>query len=68
VGPHRNPRRGDPEAATQPATGKAPSVFGILKRLPVAALMAACFAMSAAHGALNIFYPIFLSDHGHNKS
>ena len=57
-----------PEAALQPAVGQAPSVFGILRRPPVAALIAACFAMSAAHGALNIFYPIFLSDHGYNKS
>jgi PPP family 3-phenylpropionic acid transporter len=30
--------------------------------------LAACFAMSAAHGALNIFYPIYLSGHGYSKS
>jgi PPP family 3-phenylpropionic acid transporter len=57
-----------PEAAPQLATGKAPSVLRILLRVPVAALFAACFAMSAAHGALNIFYSILLSDHGYNKS
>ena len=40
----------------------------ILRQPRVRALLAACFAMSAAHGALNIFYSIFLSDHGYSKS
>ena len=43
-------------------------VWKTLQQAPVAALFAACFAMSAAHGALNIFYPIFLSAHGYSKS
>ncbi len=40
----------------------------ILRQPRVCALLAACFAMSAAHGALNVFYSIFLSDHGYSKS
>ncbi len=43
-------------------------VAEILRQPRVAALLAACFAMSAAHGALNIFYPIYLSGHGYSKS
>ena len=44
------------------------SIGRILRQPRVRALLAACFAMSAAHGALNIFYSIFLSDHGYSKS
>lgn len=40
----------------------------ILRQPRVRALLVACFAMAAAHGALNIFYSIFLSDHGYSKS
>jgi PPP family 3-phenylpropionic acid transporter len=40
----------------------------ILRQPHVRALFAACFAMSAAHGALYIFYSIHLSDHGYSKS
>ena len=40
----------------------------ILAQPRVRALLAACFAMSAAHGALNIFYSIFLTGLGHSKS
>ncbi len=40
----------------------------ILRQPRVRALLAACFAMSAAHGALYVFYSIFLSDHGYSKS
>jgi MFS transporter, PPP family, 3-phenylpropionic acid transporter len=43
-------------------------VWKTLRQAPVAALFAACFTMSAAHGALNIFYSIFLSAHGYSKS
>ena len=38
----------------------------VLRRPAVKALLAACFFMSAAHGALYVFYSIFLSDHGYS--
>lgn len=40
----------------------------ILRRPEVTALLAACFAMSAAHGALYVFYSIHLVDHGYGKA
>jgi PPP family 3-phenylpropionic acid transporter len=40
----------------------------ILSQPRVRALFASCFAMSAAHGALYIFYSIYLADHGYSKS
>jgi len=46
-----------------------PAPLGEILRQPrVRALLAASFAMAAAHGALNIFYTILLSDHGYRKS
>lgn len=45
-----------------------PPIGRILRQPRVLALLAACFAMAAAHGALNIFYSIFLSDQGYSKS
>jgi PPP family 3-phenylpropionic acid transporter len=46
-----------------------PLPVGAIMRQPrVRALLAACFAMSTAHGALNIFYSIFLAGHGYSKS
>ena len=40
----------------------------VMRQARVRALFCACFAMSAAHGALYIFYSIFLSDHVYSKS
>lgn len=40
----------------------------ILRQPRVRALFASCFAMSAAHGALYVFYSIYLADHGYSKS
>jgi PPP family 3-phenylpropionic acid transporter len=40
----------------------------ILRRREVKALFAACFFMSAAHGALYVFYSIYLVDQGYSKS
>lgn len=40
----------------------------ILRRHEVASLLAACFAMSAAHGALYVFYSIYLVEHGYGKA
>ncbi|MCK7502282.1 MAG: MFS transporter [Comamonadaceae bacterium] len=39
----------------------------IMRRREVTSLLAACFAMSAAHGALYVFYSIFLVAHGYSK-
>lgn len=40
----------------------------ILRQPRVRALLAACFAMSAAHGALYVFYSIHLAAHHYNKT
>lgn len=40
----------------------------ILRRPEVKALFAACFCMSAAHGALYVFFSIYLVDHGYSKA
>lgn len=57
-----------PEVSVYHSAREPVPVWEILRRPPVAALFMACFAMSAAHGALNIFYTIFLTDHGYSKS
>ena len=44
------------------------SVGQILRQPKVIALMAACFAMSAAHGAFYVFYSIHLAAHGYSKT
>jgi PPP family 3-phenylpropionic acid transporter len=40
----------------------------VLRQPRVQAFLAACFAMSAAHGALYVFYSIHLADHGYSKT
>jgi len=40
----------------------------ILRQPRVRALMAACLAMSAAHGAFYVFYSIHLAEHGYSKT
>ena len=40
----------------------------ILRRREVKALFVACFLMSAAHGALYVFYSIYLVGHGYSTS
>ena len=57
-----------PEAPAREHANDALPIGGILRQPKVRALLAACFFMSAAHAALNIFYSIFLSDHGYSKS
>ncbi len=57
-----------PEAAAAPGHEVHPPVARILRQPRVRALLTACFSMSAAHGALHIFYSIFLSAHGYSKS
>ncbi len=44
------------------------SIGRIVRQSPVAALLVACVFMSAAHGALYVFYAIFLSEHGYSRS
>jgi PPP family 3-phenylpropionic acid transporter len=46
----------------------APSVSAILRQPRVRALLGACFAMSAAHGALYVFYSIHLAANHYSKT
>lgn len=57
-----------PEAPVHCATGEATPVGDVLRQPRVWALLASCFAMSAAHGALYIFYSIHLADHGYGNT
>jgi PPP family 3-phenylpropionic acid transporter len=57
-----------PEAG-KPRVPAVPVALGeILRRPEVKALMVACFFMSAAHGALYVFYSLHLVAHGYSKS
>jgi MFS transporter, PPP family, 3-phenylpropionic acid transporter len=56
-----------PEAPVAQHTVAHPPVGEILRQTRVKALFASCFAMSAAHGALYVFFSIYLSDHGYSK-
>lgn len=44
------------------------SLRAILRRPAVAAFFAACTCMTIAHGALYVFYSIYLVEHGYSKS
>lgn len=57
-----------PEAAPVAHDRNDQPIGEILRQPRVIALMTACFAMSAAHGALYVFYSIHLSDHGYSKT
>ncbi|MGE5384276.1 MAG: MFS transporter [Betaproteobacteria bacterium] len=57
-----------PEAVPEPGHRDAAPLFEILRQPRVQALFAACFAMSAAHGALYVFYSIHLADHAYSKT
>ncbi len=56
-----------PEAPLSRQTESHPSLALIVAQPRVKALFASCFAMSAAHGALYIFYSIYLAEHGYSK-
>lgn len=56
------------EARQPPVHRESGSLRDTLRRPEVRALLGACFFMSAAHGALYVFYSIFLVDHGYGKS
>jgi PPP family 3-phenylpropionic acid transporter len=57
-----------PDAIVHLPAEEAPPIGEILRQPRVRALLAACFAMTVAHGALNIFYSIFLAGHGYSNS
>jgi len=57
-----------PESPPLPHPRDAQPIGAILRQPKVFALMAACFAMSAAHGAFYVFYSIHLDAHGYTKT
>lgn len=57
-----------PEATAQHAGAAAVSILPILRQGRVRALMAASFAMSAAHGPFYVFYSIHLAGHGYSNT
>ncbi|PKO89861.1 MAG: MFS transporter [Betaproteobacteria bacterium HGW-Betaproteobacteria-10] len=57
-----------PEAPLVAHAASDQSIGQILRQPRVRALMAACFAMSAAHGAFYVFYSIHLAGHGYSKT
>ena len=57
-----------PEARASTAPAVHVALSEILRRPDVRALLAACFFMSAAHGALYVFYSLHLVAHGYSKS
>ncbi|ACV34550.1 MFS transporter [Accumulibacter sp.] len=56
-----------PEAPAHASADEHLPVGDIVRQTRVRALFAACFMMSAAHGALYVFYSIHLADHQYNK-
>ena len=56
-----------PEAPMHDSAEERVPVATIIRQVRVRALLAACFAMSAAHGALYVFYSIHLADHHYSK-
>lgn len=56
-----------PEAGEPSHHRESLPIADILRQPRVRALLAACFAMSAAHGALYVFYSIHLADHHYSK-
>ncbi|MEF8721718.1 MFS transporter [Candidatus Accumulibacter phosphatis] len=56
-----------PEAPAHAASDVQLPVGEILRQRRVRALFAACVAMSAAHGALYVFYSIHLAEHHYSK-
>ncbi len=57
-----------PEAGRPPHHHDAPGLKSVLARREVQAVLGACFFMSAAHGALYVFYSIYLVDAGYSKA
>jgi PPP family 3-phenylpropionic acid transporter len=57
-----------PDTTWHAASEESPPVGEILRQSRVRALLGAAFAMAAANSVLNIFYSIFLADHGYSKT
>lgn len=57
-----------PEAHVAQVSRTSAGMRETLRRPEVRALLGACFCMSAAHGALYVFYSIFLVGHGYGKA
>lgn len=57
-----------PEGPRRPHHEDPAPLGDILRRPQVRALLVACFFMSAAHGALYVFYSLFLVAHGYSTS
>ena len=57
-----------PEAGKPSDSSTAAGLAGTLRQTHVLALFGACFFMSAAHGALYVFYSIHLVENGYGKS
>jgi len=57
-----------PEAPEEARAASPGRLSAILRRREVVALLAACFAMAAAHGALYVFYSIHLVENGYSKT
>lgn len=57
-----------PEPPLTAHRDEGPPIADILRQPRVRALLAACFAMSAAHGALYVFYSIHLDANGYSKT
>lgn len=57
-----------PEKQETPHEADRQPIGDILRRREVRALFVACFFMAAAHGALYVFYSIYLVDHGYSKT
>jgi len=57
-----------PEAGSPVSQSVTLSLGDTLRRPEVRSLLGACFFMSAAHGALYVFYSIYLVDNGYGKS
>jgi len=57
-----------PEAARRGGSRTTARLAETLRRPEVVALLGACFFMSAAHGALYVFYSIHLAAHGYGKA
>lgn len=56
-----------PPAGDRRPTERVP-LWPVVRRPEVAALLAACFLMSVAHGPLYVFFSIYLSDLGYSKT
>ncbi len=57
-----------PEAEILAHSGDHHTIWDIVKRPEVAALLVACLLMAVTHGPYYTFYSIYLVDHGYSKS